>query len=382
MKIKDIKVYAIQTPLEVPFYFSQGWVHVRSAVIVEVISESGESGFGECLCHGMQPPQMAEAIIKNCFIPRVLGRSIFDTEVLWEELYNISRPFGQQGIIVNALSGIDIALWDLKGKVLKQSIANLIGGSYRTSVQAYATGFYRVENKKYPEESVLEAQRHLEKGFLAMKLKAGFGVKEDIEYIKTLRQRVGFDVKLMVDFNCAYNQTNARKIIKELENEKIEWFEELLVPEDISGYKSLRNLSSSAISAGENIFGKRNFIEWMYQGALDIYQPDLCSCGGFTEYKKILALAQATNSTIIPHVWGSGIGLAASLQLMTAISPNPLVFNSQGPLLEYDQSDHPFRSDLINNSIIMEQGIVNIPTGPGLGIDINRDVLEKYKIIV
>ncbi|OON98925.1 MAG: hypothetical protein ATN35_02900 [Epulopiscium sp. Nele67-Bin004] len=162
MLIKDIKVYPIQTPLAEPFYFSQGWVHNRGAVIVEVISEDGVSGFGECLCHGMQPPLLAASVINNCFKQYIIGKNIFDTEVIWEELYNIARPFGQQGIIINALSGVDIALWDLIGKTVKQPIANLLGGFCRESVRPYATGFYRTAKGNYPEDILSEAQRHLD----------------------------------------------------------------------------------------------------------------------------------------------------------------------------------------------------------------------------
>ncbi len=379
MIIKDAKVYVLQVPLDKPFYFSQGWVYKRSAVIVELIDENGISGFGESLCHGMQPPQVAASIIQNLYIPHILNKSIFDTERIWEELYNISRPFGQ-GTMINALSSIDIAMWDLIGKNLEQPIYNLIGGMYRESVQAYATGFYRQEGVQYPQDAISEAQSHKSKGFKAMKLKCGFGIEKDIHYIKAVRDSVDSDIKIMVDFNCAYSQAQARRIIKALENEKIEFLEELLSADDKKGYQALRNMSSTYITAGENLFGKSAFVEWMTEGTLDIYQPDLCSVGGFTEYKKIIAIAQATNSSIIPHVWGSGIGLAASLQLMAVIPPNPQALETTHPMLEYDQSSHPFRGDLIHNTINMKDGFVSIPKGYGIGIEVNRSILEQYNI--
>jgi len=380
MKIKDVKAHIISALLDEPFQFSQGWVHKRSSLIVEVITEEGLCGFGECLCHGMQPPQIAAAFIENCFRERMLGRSIFDVEVMWEELYNISRPFGQQGAAVNALSGVDIALWDAIGKCLNQPVSNLLGGRFRTRVKAYATGFYRKHNKQYPQEAVSEALGFIEKGFQGMKLKTGFGAQTDIEYIRAVREAVGYDIMLMADFNCAYNQSIARRVILELEEQKLEFFEELLAPEDIAGYAAIRNLTPAYIAAGENIFGKISYKDWLAKGALDIYQPDLCSSGGFTECKKIAAITQAYNTMLIPHAWGSGIGLAASLQFIATLPAVPLCQNPLEPLLEYDQSSHPFRLDLINDGVTFRDGFVEVPTGPGIGVEVNRMILEKYKI--
>lgn len=380
MKIKDVKVHVIQAPLEEKFCFSQGWVTCRSSVIVEVICDNGIHGFGECLCHGQQPPQVAQAFIENCFAPQMIGRQAFDVEVLWEELYNRSRPFGQQGAAVNALSGVDIALWDAIGKELKQPVCNLIGGKFRDKVKAYATGFYRKEKGTYPEDAIKEARGYLDKGFQGMKLKTGFGAKEDIAYIRALRKAVGQDTLLMADFNCAYNASVARRIVMELEEVRLEFFEELLAPEDIGGYQSLRNLTPSYIAAGENIFGKIAYKEWLKVGALDIYQPDLCSSGGYTECKKIAALTQAWNVMLIPHVWGSGIGLAASLQFIATLPPAPLAQKPQEPMLEYDQSAHPFRLDLIYDGVVFEDGYVKVPDAPGNGVEVNRSILEKYRI--
>ncbi|MFR8178324.1 MAG: mandelate racemase/muconate lactonizing enzyme family protein [Christensenellales bacterium] len=280
----------------------------RSSVIVEVITQDGESGFGECMCHGQQPPQIAAAFIENCYKPILLGRDIYDVEVLWEECYNRSRPFGQQGAAINALSGVDIAIWDSIGRHLGKPVSKIIGGNFRNRVRAYATGFYRRKNGVYPEDAIREAEGYIAKGFTGMKLKTGFGPETDIAYIRALRKAVGPNIRLMADFNCAYNQAVARRIILELEEEKLEFFEELLAPEDINGYAAIRNLTGSYIAAGENLFGKATYKLWLEKGALDIYQPDLCSSGGFTELKKIAAIAQAYNTMVIPHVWGSGVG--------------------------------------------------------------------------
>jgi D-galactarolactone cycloisomerase len=259
-------------------------------------------------------------------------------------------------------------------------VYKLLGGAYRNKVTPYATGFYRVANKSYPEAAIEEAKLHQSKGFGAMKLKIGFGVEEDIRYIWGVREGVGPDVKLMLDANHAYNVSSARKILKAVEAADIFWFEEPISPEDIDGYRELKNLTSIYIAAGENEFTKIGFRDWMSKRAVDIIQPDLCSAGGFTECRKISALAQAWHMTLIPHVWGSGIGLAASLQFLATVPPSPLALNPIEPILEYDQSSHPFRQDLIFNAINIEDGIVKIPDGPGIGVEINREVIERYEI--
>lgn len=380
MKIKEVKTHIVKAPLEEPFSFSQGWVYDRCSVIVEVVCRDGESGFGECLCHGMQPPQIAAAFITHCFAPHMIGRDIFDAEVLWEELYNLSRPFGQQGGAVNALSGVDIALWDAIGKHLGKPISKLLGGNFRDSVKAYATGFYRKKGRRYPEDAIEEALGYMKKGFRGMKLKTGFGVDADIAYIRAVRKAVGYEVMLMADFNSAYSQAEARRLLLSLEPEKLEFYEELLAPEDIAGYVSIRDLTPSYIAAGEEIFGKIAFKEWLAKGALDIYQPDLCSSGGFTECKKIAALCQAYNTMLIPHVWGSGIGLAASLQFIATLPATPLRSAPQEMLLEYDQSSHPFRLDLIRDKIVFRDGYVQVPDAPGIGVEVDRDILNQYRM--
>lgn len=381
MIIRDIKVHQISAKLDKPFKFSQGWIERRSSVIVEVVGEDGTSGFGESMCHGQQSPQLAAAFIEHSYKEDVIGKDSFETEVIWESLYNKTRPYGQQGIAINALSGLDIALWDLKGKELGQPVSKLIGGRFRNKLLAYATGFYRYEGVKYPEAAVEEAYDLKEAGFKAMKLKLGFTPEKDIEYVRAVRKAIGYDIKLMADFNACYTQAVARRIIKELEPEKVYFFEEPLVPEDIEGYCGIRNISSSYIAAGEELFGKFQINSWLRKGALDIYQPDLCSAGGFTECKKMAAIAQAYNTAVIPHAWGSGIGLAAALQFVSTLPPTPMCETPIELMLEFDQSDHPFRLDLINDGIQFQDGYIYVPDKPGIGVEVNREILEKYKVV-
>ncbi len=381
MKIVDVKTHVLSTPLDEPFAFSMGWVTKRGTMIVELITDEGITGWGESLCHGLQPPEIAETIVQTALKPIVVGADPFDVDVLWERMYNLTRPFGQKGAVPNAISAVDIAIWDCLGRALGKPVHKLLGGAYRSEVQPYATGFYRVENKKYPEAAVEEAKAHRAKGFTAMKLKTGFGVEEDIRYIWGVREGIGPDVRLMIDANHAYNVSSARKILKAIEDANIYWFEEPISPEDIDGYRELKNLTGTYLAAGENEFTKIGFREWVSKRAVDILQPDLCSAGGFTECRKIAALAQAWHMTLVPHVWASGIGLAASLQFLATVPPAPLALKPIEPMLEYDQSSHPFRQDLIFNGINMQpNGMVKIPDTPGIGVEINREIIERYEV--
>jgi D-galactarolactone cycloisomerase len=377
MKIVEIVPHVLSTPLEEPFSFSQGWVDKRSTMIVEVLTAEGVTGWGESLCHGLQPPEVAASFVEFCFKTMLVGRDPFDVEVLWEEMYNRTRPFGG-GAAVNAMSGVDIALWDVIGRCLDRPIHKLLGGAFRSEVAPYATGFYRREGHKHIEAGIEEARRHASEGFGAMKLKVGFGVESDVEYVHAVREAVGSGVRLMMDANCAYDVPAARRLLLECRDADVHFFEEPLAPEDLEGYKALRNLTATYVAAGENLFGKIGYRRWVSEGALDILQPDLCSSGGFTECKKIAAVAQAWTTAVVPHVWGSGIGLAASLQFIATLPPTPLSLNPEEPMLEYDRSTHPFRENLIGGAISTMTGNVPVPQGPGIGVEVDREVLERY----
>jgi D-galactarolactone cycloisomerase len=279
------------------------------------------------------------------------------------------------------LSGVDIALWDLWGKMLGQPICRLIGGRFQEAVKPYVTAFYRQKNGNYPEDGIREAEQHLADGFTGLKLKVGFGTREDIEYIRAVRETFPDDITLMADANCAYAVHAAREILTEVADCGLYFFEELLAPEDIEGYRLLRSMGLTALAAGENLLGKHACARWISSGALDFFQQDICSSGGFTEVKKIAALCQSWNTPLLPHVWGSGVCLAASLQLLASLPPTPLCLNPILPMLEYDRSDHPFRVDLIFGSLEMNSdGMVPIPDAPGLGIEVNREVLNRFRV--
>lgn len=381
MKIVDIKIHVLKSPLTEPFAFSQGWVRQRSATLVEVLTEEGITGWGEAFAQGLEPPEIAAAAVQHALMPLILGCNALDTEVLWHKMYHATRDYGRKGSVISAISAVDIALWDIAGKAHNVPIHVLLGGAFRNRVQPYATGFYRVNGQGESARLADEAIRHYDAGFRAMKIKLGYGVDDDIKCMKAIGEAVeGRGITLMVDTNHAYGRAEALRLGRALERYNLRWYEEPVVPEDLRGYAEMRDKLTMPIAGGENehtLFGYRDLFA---ANAVDIAQPDLCSCGGISAGRHIVTLAQAHGVAVNPHVWGSAIAQAASLQLIAALPVAHHSLFAQEPLLEYDCSSHPFRQHLISQPIQQRDGWVSIPSGPGLGIELDRSVIERYRV--
>ena len=381
MKITDIKVHALQCPLSQPFAFSQGWVNRRSATLVEVLTDSGVTGWGEAFAQGLEPPQIAMAAIQSGLQPLLIGANPLDTEVLWHRMYHATRDYGRKGSVVAAISAIDIALWDIAGKVHGCPVYQLLGGAFRQRVQTYATGFYRVSGQGEASRLGEEAIRHYEAGFRAMKVKLGYGVRDDIQVMEEVRRTLGQrDVTLMVDTNHAYGVAEALQLGRALQQYDLRWYEEPVAPEDLAGYRELRRALAMPIAGGENEHTLFGFRDLLGQRCVDIAQPDIGSAGGFTACRHIAVLAQAHGAQVNPHVWGSAIAQAASLQLIAALPVAHHSLFAQEPIFEYDRSSHPFRQHLVREALESRDGWLEVPSRPGLGVEVDRAVLERYRL--
>ena len=376
--IKKVTCHVVSAPVERPFTSSRGWLYkTRGSCIVEIETADGIVGWGEC--YG--PSAVAKAYIETQFAPRIIGRDAFDVEVIWEDLYNRIKDYGGRGMATSALSGIDIALWDIIGKSCGKPIHKLIGGAYRTEVTAYATGLYFIDMDRLIEEAVEEAMEFAGNGFVAIKMKIGLGSpKLDIERVAAVRKAIGDDVRLMVDANHCFTVPQAIRIGRELEKLNVEWFEEPISPEDIDGYVEVTRSLDMAVAGGENEFTRWGFRDLVVRKAMDIIQPDVCAAGGISECRKIATLASAHGVECIPHAWGSAIGLAATLHFLAALPDQPPSFKPMPPLLELEQCENPFRDLLSVEPILQKGGKVQVPTGAGLGIEINRSVLDRYRV--
>ncbi|MDB5822627.1 MAG: D-galactarolactone cycloisomerase [Herminiimonas sp.] len=378
MKITEVIAHQLHVNVDEPFTSSRGWYYKsKGALVVEIRTDTGLVGWGDC--YG--PAAINRSIIENVLKVGLIGRDPFDVEVLWEELYNKIKDYGLTGMTIASISGIDIALWDLIGKAVKQPIHKLIGGAFRTELQAYATGLYFKDMNRLNEEAVEEARGYVEQGFKAIKMKIGLGsITKDIDRVAAVRDAIGKDVQLMVDANHCFNVPQAVAIGRELQKLDIFWFEEPISPEDLDGYVEVTNKLDMAIAGGENEFTKFGFRRILEKRAMDIVQPDVCAAGGITECKKIATLAQAHSIQCVPHAWGTAIGLAATMHYLASLPFTPPCLVPVPPMLEYEQTFNPFRDELSSTDLTHKGGFVTVPNGPGLGIEINRDVLERYKV--
>lgn len=380
IKIIDVTVHVIKSKLDKPFAFSQGWVNERSATLIEIKTNEGIAGWGEAFCQGLEPPEISAAVIENALKPILLEQCPLDIEVLWHKMYSTTRDYGRKGSVISAISAVDIALWDIAGKYYNEPIHQLLGGAFRNKIKPYATGFYRLKGKGEANRLAEEAISHYENGFDHMKVKLGFGIEDDLKCMETIYNVLkNKNVTLMIDTNHAYGRSEALLLGKQLEDYRLRWYEEPVVPEDINGYSELKSKLNIPIAGGENehtLFGFKSLFE---SNAVDIAQPDIGSCGGITGAKQIINLAHSFGVEVNPHVWGSAIAQAASIQVIASIPLTHFSIFAREPILEYDQSSHPFRRELLTSPIELVNGMINVPKGKGLGIDINLNTIKKYK---
>jgi D-galactarolactone cycloisomerase len=380
MKIVDVVAHPLRMPLAQPFAFSQGWVRHRNATLVEVVTDAGLVGWGEAFAQGLEPPQIAAATLESALKPLVLGADPRDTEVLWHRMYHATRDYGRKGTVIAAISAIDVALWDLCGKAAGLPVHRLLGGAFRTRVQAYATGFYRIAGQGEAPRLADEARAHHAAGLRAMKVKLGYGLADDVAVMAAVADAVaGRDVTLMIDTNHAYGVGDAIRLGRALADHQLRWYEEPVAPEHIAGYREVRDRVPMPVAGGENEHTLYGFRDFLAAGAVDIAQPDLCSVGGFTGAKHVIALAQAHGVQINPHVWGTAVAQAASLQLIAAVPVAHHSVFAQEPIFEFDRSAHPFREQLVDAPVRHVDGWVSVPDRPGLGIEIDRALLAHHR---
>lgn len=373
-RIKIIEPILLSDNLEQPFYFSQFEYKERKICIVRIVTEDGYEGWGE----GYGPGGLVKAGIEY-LAQAVLNKEALNHEQIWMQMYRISYDYARKGVLLSALSAIDIALWDLKGKILNQPVSTLLGGRIREKVRVYASGLYFTHGNNQVDKLAEEAAALKEAGFKAMKMKVGLGIPTDIEHIRTVRDAIGTETDLMVDANHAFCLEDARKILPVLAEYNIRWFEEPVPNEDHNAYRQLRNSSTVAIAGGECEYLKYGAMEFLSHKCVDIFQPDTCACGGITELKKMLAISESFFINVTPHNWGTGIAIATNLQIISTIHTLPQRLFPSEPILELDCSPNRLRNEIIKNDFTPDNGVLQIPDGPGLGIEIDLDKLKKFQ---
>jgi len=388
VKITSIKSHVLRYELEKELGYSQQYYKYRTAHLVEIETDEGITGWGECF----GPGNIALAnkyIIEKVIQPLIKGEDPTNKEYIWHKVYNLLRDSGQKGMPIQALSGVDIALWDILSKKAKLPLYQLIGGKTNNQIPVY--GYGMMFQKKSVNELVElfkdEAKKIKEKNFKAMKMKIGLGPQDDLKLVKAVRDEIGDQFKLMVDANHAYNKNDAMYVGKGLDEMDIFWFEEPVAPEDYEGYKELKENLKTSIAGGEAEFTRFGWNQLIKNRCIDIAQPEVCGLGGITEYLKVSALAQSNFIPIVNHVWGSALSVAVNIHLLTSMPDMPGGLFSTKSMLEFDTtSKNIFITDLAEEKFsILDQvknndGYIKPLENIGIGINPNREFIKKWQV--
>ncbi len=377
MKIKSIDTFLLSDTLDERFYFSQFDYASRLICVVKLTTESGLVGWGE----GYGPANIIKAGI-DFLTPIVVGKSPLDSDIIWGDMFRRSIDYARKGILMSAISAIDVAIWDLKGKILKQPVSTLLGGRKRERVQVYATGLYFTDKMEGCMEQMLadEAASYREAGYSAVKMKVGLGIEQDIKNVAAIRKAIGDDVKLGVDSNHAYNVREAIELARKMEQYDLMWFEEPISPDDYDGYRELRSRMTIPLAAGECEFRCDGFKNLLQNRCVDIIQPETGTTGGITEQKRISTIANTYHVEMTPHNWGTGIIIAANLHISANLQYSPGRLFDKEPLLEFDRSPNRIREELTTKPFVAVNGYIDVPTGYGLGIEVDEDKLNYFAL--
>lgn len=384
MKISKIETFVIKSPVHDRFgaqtakprllpnsdYYQEAeWREFYSqrteALLVRVETDEGLWGWGES--QSPLVPEAARTIIDRLLAPMLLGCDPRQTSVLWDRMYHSMNVRGQvNGFMLDAISGLDIALWDVKGKAAGQSIASLLGGPFCTRIPLYVSGLRAATRQKRAGL----AQQYLAQGFRAVKLFSGKGMREDIAEARAIRERVGTGKGIFCDLLCRYNLPEAQNIGHALEELDIGWIESPLAPEDVRGHAKLAEALQLAVAAGEALRTRYQFLDWFEKRAIDIAQPDVAR-SGITEGKRIADLASAWHIPIAYHLGVSmGVAIVATWQLAAA-TPNLYIVEHEPPMFELS-------ARFFKEPPKIEKGMAVLPDKPGLGVDVDLNAISEF----
>ena len=387
MKIVDIRTIPLSYRCEPPYGSAGGMQARRGALVVEIETDERVIGIGEAGVGGGSTRDVIEKQLR----PLLIGEDPLLIEGLWQKMFARTRQYGRRGIVMNAISGIDVALWDIAGKVAGLPLYRLLGGC-RDRVEAYASGGFYQEGKSI-DDLAGEAEGYRARGFKGMKMKIGRNPstqthlrhlvdhaelcevepEEDIARVAAVRKALGPHAKLMVDVNCAWSPAMAIRMGRALEPYDLYWIEEPVATDDIDGSARVADALATPIAGYETEVGLYGFRQLIDRGAVDIVQPDIAWSGGFSEGRRIAAYAQAHHRMVAPHAFAGAVLLVASLHFAAAI-PN-------GLLLEWDQNPNALRDELLKEPLRLEEdGTVKLPERPGLGIELDRAAIERYRV--
>ena len=371
MKISDVEAIYLRLP-QVKEQCDSG----QDALIVRISTDAGITGIGEV----DSAPLAVKGVIEGPYCHTIatglrevlIGRDPLETEFLWHEMYRRNSYVGRRGIFLHAMSGVDIALWDIKGKALGQPIWKLLGGGFHKKIRPYASSLFGAT----PAETGDRARRFGDRGFTAVKFgwdPMGRDEKTDIALVREARKGLGDDADLMIDAGLAWDAKTAIQRAIAFSEYKIFWLEEPLMPDDYEGYRKLSEATEVRIAAGEQESNRLSYLELMDRGKIDIVQVDLTRCGGFTEAMKIASLAHDRGIPVVNHGFTTYINVAAALHFLNSI-PNSFI-------LEFvAEEGTKLRDHLTKQRIVAKDGMLDIPDAPGLGIELDEAAIENYVV--
>lgn len=349
--------------------FAVGRSAKRDMVLVRIETVDGIVGYGEA--HHAQTPSTIAAFITDALGPSLLGMDAHETEAIWDKAYRrFVATHGPGAAALIGLSGVDLALWDIKGKDLGQPVYRLLGGT-RRPIRAYAggisLGFQPVDDLKR------EIERYLAQGYGFMKLRVGDTHEKDLERVSGVRQAFGSEVELAADAGTRYQTADLHRIVEMCEAGKLAWLEEPFTPDNLPGYRRLRDVTPTPLAAGENHFSRFELRSLISEQVIQFVQADACKTGGITEILKIASLAGAWHLQFAPHTSASVLSTAASVHVLS-VAPNAFIYEADVSAINAfrDELGVPFE---ITNGEIMA------PDGPGLGVEIDERLIDKYPFI-
>ena len=371
LNIVQLEAFPTSFPVKQGVTLGIGRAVKRDCVVVKVTTESGLIGWGESH-HGRCPGAIGQ-LINTTLRQLVTGMNASDVVGAWARIY--SRQLASHGMgtaAALAMSGIDLALWDIRGKAVGWPLYKLLGGASR-AIPAYAGGISL--GFQPPQELVAEARVLVEQGYRILKLRFGDSVKRDIERLSAISKAFGDTIGIMVDANTGYSVEDVRKVMPSLVSHGVIWLEEPFPPQDYRSYEIANGFGGIPLAAGENHFTRFEFNRVIEEKSIRILQPDLSKTGGITETLRIAAMASAYKLSINPHTSASGINMAASIHLLASIE--------NGGYFEADVAkENLFRDHLTNRPDILDaNGSVHPPETPGLGVDVDEDFLRAHPLI-
>ncbi len=375
MNIQKIDVFTLKDTLEKSFYFSQWEYRERKICLVRITTEDGTYGWGE----GYGPADVLAAGVKY-LSQFVIGQSPLNSEVIWDTLYRRTLDYARSGILMAAVSAIDVAVWDLKGKVLGLPVHQLLGGKKRDTIYPYATGLYFREEKDLSKALADEAVIYKELGYRSIKMKVGLSLKEDIKNVRAVRNAIGDDVELMVDANHAFNLREAIYLSRALDDFKISWFEEPISPEFYGQFAELRSKTNIPVATGECEYLRYGFHRLLKSNSADILQPDICACGGLSEAKKIAALASVYGVEIVPHSWGTYVAISAAMHFVANLECIPGRMKMPRFTLEHDRTTNDLRDKVTFPDFQIKNGTLVVSDKPGLGVEVDEEAMKGYLV--